>query len=125
MLRRRQGDWTLYLPQRNLHDRDQGCRSQARRFCRQVKADGLQFYQETESGFKAIIAPWAQGQVVALKLFERSQDENPYLTGNFVIESIEQNAPAGEDATYNVTFSNDGAVTVDATKIDLIATAQE
>lgn len=91
----------------------------------QVKADGLQFYQETESGFKAIIAPWAQGQVVALKLFERSQDENPYLSGNFVIESIEQSAPAGEDATYNVTFSNDGAVTVDATKLDLISTAQE
>jgi len=87
----------------------------------QVKADGLQFYAETEGGFKAILAPWAQGQSVALKLFERSQDATPYVSGNFIIDSIEQTAPAGEDATYSVTFSNDGAVEVDATKIDLNA----
>lgn len=85
----------------------------------QVKADGLQFYQETEGGFKAILAPWAQGQSVELKLFERSQDASPYVSGNFIIDSIEQTAPASDDATYSVTFSNDGAVDVDATKVDL------
>lgn len=90
----------------------------------QVKADGLHFYQETEGGFKAILAPWSQGQHVALKLFERSQDEHPYVSGYFIIDSIEHAAPAGEDATYNVTFSNDGAVDIDPTKIDLNATGE-
>lgn len=87
----------------------------------QVKADGLQFYNETESGFKAALAPWSKGQSVQLKLFERSQDTKPYASGNFIISSIEQTAPAGEDATYSVTFDNDGAVTVDEDNLDLIA----
>lgn len=89
----------------------------------QVKVDGLQFYQETESGFKAILAPWAAGQTVQLKLFERSQDSAPYASGNFIVSSLEQNAPAGEDASYSATFDNDGPVTIDDTKIDLIATS--
>ena len=85
----------------------------------QVKADGLQFYNETESGFKSVIAPWSKGQSVELKLFERSQDEKPYASGKFIISSIEQTAPAGEDATYSVTFDNDGAVEVVEGNIDL------
>lgn len=89
----------------------------------QVKVDGLQFYQETESGFKVILAPWAAGQSVQLKLFERSQDAAPYASGNFIISSLEQNAPAGEDASYSATFDNDGEVNIDNTKLDLIATS--
>ena len=87
----------------------------------QVKADGLQFYKETESGFKQVLGPWSKGQSVKLDLFERSQDETPYLTGQFIISSIEPTAPAGEDATYSVTFDNDGPVTIDETKLDLNA----
>lgn len=89
----------------------------------QVKADGLQFYNEAESGFKAVIAPWSKGESVDLKLFERSQDDKPYASGKFIISSIEQTAPAGEDATYSVTFDNDGPVDVDPEKIDLNANA--
>ena len=73
------------------------------------------------SGFKQVLGPWSKGQSVKLDLFERSQDETPYLTGQFIISSIEQTAPAGEDATYSVTFDNDGPVTIDETKLDLNA----
>lgn len=85
----------------------------------QVKASGLQFYNEAESGKKALLAPWALGQSVDVKLFERSQDAKPYVSGKFIISSIELTAPAGEDASYDVTLDNDGAVTVDDTNIDL------
>jgi len=90
----------------------------------QVKADGLCFYQEGESGFKKILGEWAKGKSVPVALFERENDNTPYCTGNFIISSLENTAPAGEDATYSVTLDNDGAVEVDETKIDLLATAQ-
>ena len=90
----------------------------------QVKADGLCFYRESESGIKVILAAWALGQSVNVSLFERENDTDPYVSGKFIISSLENTAPAGEDATYSVTLDNDGAVTVDTTKIDLLADAQ-
>jgi len=84
----------------------------------QVKAEGLHVYSETESGLKAILAKWKAGSSVGVKLFDRGNDESPYCSGNFVISSLENTAAAGEDATYSVTFDNDGAVTVDETKLD-------
>lgn len=85
----------------------------------QVKADGLMVYSETESGLKSILAKWKVGQSVELALFEREGDETPYCSGNFIISSLEHTAPAGEDATYSVTFDNDGAVEVDETGLDI------
>lgn len=87
----------------------------------QVKADGLKFYSESESGFKAILSKWKIGQSVALDLFERENDETPYASGNFIITSLEETNPAGDDATYSATFDNDGAITIDPTKLDLLA----
>lgn len=87
----------------------------------QVKADGLCFYRETESGLKVILAAWALGQAVNVSLFERENDTDPYVSGRFIITTLENTAPAGEDATYSVTLDNDGPVTVDTTKIDLLA----
>lgn len=90
----------------------------------QVKADGLGFYNEAEAGFKELIAKWKLGQSVQVKCFERENDEAPYLSGNFIISSLENTAPAGEDATYSVTLDNDGEVTIDSSKLDLLATVQ-
>ena len=89
----------------------------------QVKADGLQFYKETESGFKQVLGPWSKGETVKLDLFERSQDAKPYATGKFIISNIEQTAGAAEDATYSVTFDNSGPVDIDTDNIDLNADA--
>ena len=88
----------------------------------QVKADGLCFYNEAENGLKASLNKWKLGQSVEVKCFERENDETPYLSGNFIISSLEYTAPAGEDATYSITLDNDGAVTIDETKLDLLAT---
>lgn len=85
----------------------------------QVKCDGLCVYGETESGIKEFLAKWKVGASVPLKCFERGGDETPYLSGNFIISSLETTAGSGEDVTYSVTFDNDGEVNVDETKIDL------
>ena len=89
----------------------------------QIKADGLCFYNETESGLKAALGAWKVGQSVEVKCFERENDATPYVSGKFIISSLENTAPAGEDATYSVTLDNDGPVDVDETKLDLLATA--
>ena len=89
----------------------------------QVKCSGLCFYSEEEGGFKHILSKWAAGVPVELELFERPAAANetiePYCSGTFVISNLENTAPAGEDASYDATFDNDGAVTVDDTKISL------
>ena len=82
----------------------------------QVKADGLVFSGETEAGFKDILGAWKAGEPVELVLLKRENDDNPYCSGNFIISSLENTAPAGEDATYSATFDNDGAVTIDEAK---------
>lgn len=89
----------------------------------QVKCDGLHFYGETEGGLKILMGKWAAGEPVKLKLYERktttSQDApEPYCQGMFIISSLENNAPAGEDATYTATFDNDGAVDIDTDNLD-------
>lgn len=87
----------------------------------QVKVEGMKFYSETESGFVKILGAWKSGQSIQLSLFERENDTAPYASGNFVISSLEESNPAGDDATYNATFDNDGAITIDETKLDLLA----
>lgn len=88
----------------------------------QVKADGLAFRSETEGGFKQLLAKWKVGSSVKLDLFERENDATPYLSGSFVITTLEITSPAGEDSTYSATFDNDGAPdTFDAEKFDINA----
>lgn len=84
----------------------------------QVKCEGLRFYSETESGLKALLAKWKVGGVVELKGFVRGSDASPYMSGSFIIASLEEGAPAGDDTTYNATFDNTGAVTIDENVVD-------
>lgn len=89
----------------------------------QVKCSGLCFYDEAEGGFKHILSKWAAGQNVELELFERPAEANatiePYASGQFVISTLENTAPAGDDASYDATFDNNGPVKIDDTKISL------
>lgn len=73
-----------------------------------ISAEGLRFYNETESGFTQIASKWGKGQSVQVEAFEREGDANPYLSGNFVITSIEETSPSKDDATYKVDLENDG-----------------
>lgn len=66
----------------------------------------------------ALLAKWKKGATVELKGFHRGSDATPYMSGNFVVTSIEESSPAGEDASYSATFDNSGPVEVDETKVD-------
>lgn len=88
----------------------------------QIKANGLAYYGESESGFKQLYALWKAGQPVDASCFERGQDASPYLAGKFIISSLEREDPANDDSTYNITLDNAGApTTLDETKLDLNA----
>lgn len=73
-----------------------------------ISADGLRFYNESEGGFTEIGTSWGVGQSVEVKAFQRGKDGTPYLQGNFVITSLEEDSPAQDDATYSVSLENDG-----------------
>ena len=73
-----------------------------------ISAEGLRFYDETESGYDQISASWGVGQSVDVVCFKRGQSETPYVKGNFIIASIEETSPAEDDATYSVSLENDG-----------------
>lgn len=73
-----------------------------------ISAEGLRFYDETECGFKDLFKFWKAGKSVKVKCLERENDTNPYLVGDCVISSLEESAPAQDDATYSVSLENDG-----------------
>lgn len=81
-----------------------------------VSAEGLRFYDETESGYEEIKNKWAGGQSVVVEAYERDSDE-PYMSGKFVITSLEETAPAQDDVSYSVSLENDGEVKIDGSKI--------
>ena len=76
-----------------------------------ISAEGLRFYDETECGFKELFKLWKAGESVEVKCMEREAAENPYLVGKCVITSLEETAPAQDDATYSVNLENDGEPT--------------
>jgi len=73
-----------------------------------ISADGLVFYDETENGFKALLALWKVGQPVEVKCMERASSEDPYLVGMCVITSLERTDPAQDDSTYSISLENSG-----------------
>lgn len=76
-----------------------------------ISAEGLVNYDETESGFKELLAAWKQGKPVTVKCMEREGDDAPYLEGSFVIANLERTDPAQDDATYSIQLENDGQPT--------------
>lgn len=77
-----------------------------------ISADGLRFGSETENGFDEIAPLWGAGQSVEVLAFLRGGDANPYVQGNFIIDSLEESSPAEDDSTYKVSLSNDGEPSV-------------
>lgn len=83
-----------------------------------ITAEGLVCYDETEGGFKTLLAAWKTGKSVEVQCLERGSDTTPYLKGNCIISSLEKTAPAEDDATYTINLENDGEPEVfDASKI--------
>ncbi len=73
-----------------------------------ISAEGLVHYDETESGFKELLAAWKTGAPVTVKCMERANDDDPYLEGSFVITSLERTDPAQDDSTYSIQLENNG-----------------
>ena len=90
-----------------------------------ISAEGLVFYQETESGYKSCLSLIGKGQSVEVKCMEREKAEEPYLSGKFVIASLERTDAAQDDATYSISLENDGEVTFDENAITETSDNQE
>ena len=73
-----------------------------------ISFEGLVFYGETENGYEEIAPLWGKGASVEVEAFKRENDTKPYVKGNFVIASLEQQAPAQDDSTYSGSLENDG-----------------
>ena len=73
-----------------------------------ISAEGLRFYGETENGHEEIAPMWGKGASVEVKAFKRGSDAAPYVKGKFVIASLEETAPAQDDATYSISLESDG-----------------
>lgn len=85
----------------------------------QIKASGVHFYNEGELSLASAVGAWKEGQSVECECFEREHDATPYISGNFIITSLEHTAGAGDDVTYDIALENDGAPTIDESKIDI------
>lgn len=83
-----------------------------------ISSEGLVFYGESETGYKALVAAWKAGKSIEVKCMERENSEKPYIKGKFVITSLDRTDPANDDSTYSVSLENDGEPdTIDETAI--------
>lgn len=83
-----------------------------------ISAEGLVFYGESETGYKALVAAWKAGKSIEVKCMERENSTQPYIKGKFVITSLDRTDPANDDSTYSVSLENDGEPdTLDETAI--------
>ena len=76
-----------------------------------VSGSGLMAMTETEAGMKELREAMFKGEPVDVKAFERGKDASAWLEGSFVITSLEEEAPAGEDVTYSIQLDNNGEPT--------------
>lgn len=75
-----------------------------------IKCEALTAYGDA-AGYDQLLAVFKTREPVKLKYgFAQEEEGDHYEEGLFVITSLEQTSPAGEDATYSATFENSGAV---------------
>ena len=77
-----------------------------------INFEGLRHFGETEEGLKSLLNAWKSGAAVTVTAYERDSSASPYLSGSFVIASLEQTAPAQDDSTFSGTLENNGEVTI-------------
>lgn len=73
--------------------------------------EGLVYDGETESGYAELERLMLAGEPIQCKYAHRGEETTKYHSGMFVLTSLEQQRPAGEDATYSGTLENSGEVT--------------
>ncbi len=74
-----------------------------------ISGEGLRTFDQTtgEAGFKKLYNAWKAGKSIEVEALERESTKS-YLKGKFVIASLEESAPAQDDATYSISLENDG-----------------
>lgn len=72
-----------------------------------ISSEGLVFSGESEQSYAGLVKIWKTGKSVKVKCMERGTT-TPYLSGSFVISSLERVDPAQDDATYSISLENDG-----------------
>lgn len=77
-----------------------------------ISAEGFQYDYATaeERGYPKLKEIWKSAQPVTLRWHERGSTSK-FEEGLFVITSLEDDAPAGDDRKYSVSFENSGVVT--------------
>lgn len=73
-----------------------------------ISAEGLRCITETENGFEQIAPSWGKGSLVDVECYHRGDDTKPYIKGEFIVTSMEETAPAQDDATYSISLENSG-----------------
>lgn len=73
-----------------------------------ISAEGLIYDGETEASYQKMLAAWKSGQPVKIKCMQRGEGKKPYLTGSFIISSLERTDPAQDDSTYTINLDNNG-----------------
>ena len=73
-----------------------------------ISGEGIIYSGETEAGYAELLKAWKSGQPIKAKCMERGQNEKPYLSGSFIISSLERTDPAQDDATFTINLENNG-----------------
>lgn len=75
-----------------------------------ISTEGFKFYGDS-LGYEQLKAAMYAAEPIVLRYCRRGEESIKYWQGNFVITSLELNAPADDDASYSATFENSGEVT--------------
>lgn len=75
-----------------------------------ISADGFE-YNGDSLGFPKLKELWLAATPVKLRYAYRGEEETTYYEGMFIISSLKQDAKAGDDTKWSVSFDNTGAIT--------------
>lgn len=79
-----------------------------------ITCEGLVIYDSGSLSYNTILAKMKAGATVLLKFgFREEETGDTYEQGEFIISSISQTSPAGEDTTFSATFENSGEITTE------------
>lgn len=80
----------------------------------QIQADGFVYDGDDSAskvGLPTLKELWIAAQPVKVRYAYRGEEETKYYEGDFVITSLEDDGPAGDDEKYSLTLENSGAIT--------------
>lgn len=75
-----------------------------------ISSEGFTVYDDDNLGSDELYAMWESGESVALRYCHRGEEAKRYREGNFIITSLKESAPSDDDATWSISFENDGPV---------------